>query len=574
VRRSLLLLVPLFVAFQARADAPGNATPIVRALRDEMARSIEGLSLPGAKKPYYLAYRVDDGTDARVGASFGALTEDHVMRQQVLHTDVRVGDYGADSGNFIAGDSPWSWSSFRFSSIPLEDTYDAVRRAAWLSADDRYKSALDSLEKKVAVRASQEASPDQVDDFSHEPVVQYVDQSPIAALDPTRYRALVKALSAVGGEYPDVQTSTANLGADAQRRSFVSSEGSVAVEVRSAIHVDLVLRAQADDGMKLVDYLSFAACSASRLPSQDELVAAARRIATELEEARRAPVVEDYTGPVLFEGRAAPQVVRQILSGDLSGTPPPESGNARGMEGRQSELVGQIGHRILPVGYRLEDDPLADQVGALPLAGCYKIDDEGVPAQKVTVVDDGLFRAFLMSRTPRKGFPRSDGHARDDFRASPRGHLGNLILTAKGGLSDKELRKRLIAEAKAANLPYALVIRVLDDSVTRMDGSFEWPRGGGDRGPAVLVMSKVSLDGKEERVRGGHLGEMPLRILKEVVAAGAVPFVRSEAGFGGVGDSVASPALLFKELQINKSREPSKKVPLAPRPDLGPSTNR
>jgi hypothetical protein len=147
-------------------------------------------------------------------------------------------------------------------------------------------------------------------------------------------------------------------------------------------------------------------------------------------------------------------------------------------------------------------------------------------------------------------------------------------LTAKSGLPDKELRKRLIAEAKAAKLPYALVIRVLDDSVTRMDGSFEWPRGGGDRGPAVLVMSKVLLDGKEERVRGGHLGEMPLRILKEVVAAGAVPFVTSEAGYAGVGDSVVSPALLFKELQINKSREPSKKMPLAPRPDLGSPTSR
>jgi TldD protein len=574
VRSSLLFFIPFFLTVPARADAPGDATPVVRALRDEMARSIQGLSLPGAKKPYYLAYRVDDGTDARVVASFGALTEDHVMRQQVLHTDVRVGDYGADSGNFIAGDSPWSWSSFRFSSIPIEDTYDAVRRVAWLSADDRYKSALDALEKKVAVRASQEASPDKVDDFSHEAVTQYVDPNPIATLDPGPYRALVKALSAVGGEFPDVQTSTANLGADAQRRSFVSSEGSIAVEVRSAIHVDLVLRAQADDGMKLVDFLSFAACTASRLPPQEELVAAARRTATELEEIRRAPVVEDYTGPVLFEGRAAAQAIRHILSGELSGTPPAESGNARGMEGRQSELVGQIGRRILPVGYRLEDDPLADHVGALPLSGCYKIDDEGVPAQKVTVVDDGFFRAFLMSRTPRKGFPRSNGHARDDFRAAPRGHLGNLILTTQSGLPDKDLRKRLIAEAKAAKLPYALVIRVLDDSVTRMDASFEWPRAGGDRGPAVLVMSKVSLDGKEERVRGGHLGEMPLRILKEVVAAGAVPFVASEAGYAGVGESVVSPALLFKELQINKSREPSKKVPLAPRPDLGASMSR
>jgi hypothetical protein len=531
---------------------------------------MQGLSLPGAKKPYYVAYRVDEGTAVRVTATFGALTDDHSMRQRALHTDVRVGDYGTDSGNFVAGDSPWSWSNFRFSSIPLEDTYDAVRRAAWLSADEHYKSALDALDKKVAVRASQQASPDEVDDFSHEPVIEQVDSGPIPALNPAEYRELVKALSAVGGEFPDIQTSTSDLRAEAHRRSFVSSEGSVAVELRSALYVDLVLRAQADDGMKLFDFLSVAACAPGGQPTQDVLVAQARRMASELEEVRRAPVVDDYTGPVLFEGRAAPQVIRRIFSDKLSGTPPPESGNARATGWAQSELAGQLGQRILPAGYRLEDDPVVNQVAGLPLAGCYKVDDEGVPAQRVAIVDDGVFRTFLMSRTPRKGFLHSNGHARDDFRGSPRGHLGNLILTAKSSVPDKELRKRLIAEAKAAKRPYAIVVRLLDDSVIRSEGAFEWPGAGGDRGPTALLMWKISLDGKEERVRGGHLGEMPLRVLKDIIAAGSTPSVASEAGYGG-DDSVVAPALLFKELQINRPREPSKKAPVAPRPDLGRS---
>jgi TldD protein len=572
VKRTLtavLTLGSLLASAQVRADDPQASDDVVRALRDEVKRSLEGLSLPGAKKPYYLAYRASEGNDVRVAASFGALIEDQTTRGRGLRTDLRVGDYATDSGNFVAG-SGWSWAGFRFESIPLEEPYDSVRRAAWLAADDGYKSALASLDKKLAERASQAASSDQVDDFSREPVTHQVDITPIPVLEAAPYRALVKALSRIGAEFPDVQTSTAHLGAGVHRRSFVSSEGSIAIELRPSLYLDLVMTTQADDGMKLADFVSLATCAVTPPLTQEALVAEGRRVASELEEIRRAPIVEDYTGPVLFEGRAAAQVLRRVVGDALSGTPPPESSDGGALASMQSELAGQIGQRILPAGYGLEDNPLLDHLQQLPLAGCYKVDDEGVAAQKVTLVTDGVLRTFLMSRTPRKGFLHSNGHAREEFRGSPRGHIGNLVLTAAGGLSDGDLRRRLIAEAKAAKHPYAIVVDLLEESVTRAESAGEFS-GRGERGVGALVIWKVSLDGKQERVRGGHLGELPLRILKEIVAAGRTPSVASEAGYWGPGDSVASPALLFKELQINKPREPSRKPPVAPRPDLGPA---
>jgi TldD protein len=553
-----------------RADEPQSTDDVVRALRDEVKRSLDGLSLPGAKKPYYLAYRASEGTDLRLAASFGALIEDQTTRGRGLRTDLRVGDYTADSGNFIASGSGFSWAGFRFASIPLEDPYDSVRRAAWLAADEGYKSALDSLDKKLAERASQAASSEQVDDFSREPVTHLVDTTPTPVLEAAPYRSLVKALSRIGAEFPDIQTSTAHLGAGAHRRWFVSSEGSIAVELRSSLRLDLVMTTQADDGMKLADFVSLATCAVTPPVTQEALVAEGHRLASELEEIRRAPIADDYTGPVLFEGRAAAQVLRRIVGESLSGTPPPESSDSGSSASMQSELAGQVGQQILPPGYGLEDNPLLDHVQQLPLAGCYKVDDEGVATQKVTLVANGVLRTFLMSRTPRKGFLHSNGHAREEFRGSPRGHIGNLVLTATGGLSGSDLRRRLIAEARAAKRPYAIVIDLLEDNVTRAESAGEFS-GRSERGMAPLVMWKVSLDGKQERVRGGHLGEIPLRILKEIVAAGRSPSVASEVGYWGAADSVASPALLFKELQINKPREPSRKLPVAPRPDLGPA---
>jgi TldD protein len=559
-RAALVSLVVVAVAAPVRAETPPESSVVIRALRDEVKRSTEDLVLPGSKRPYYVGYRLVDQRSVRLASSFGALTANHPTRTRVLHTDVRVGDYSADSGSFVAS-LPWVRSS-SYSWIPTEDAYDVVRRAAWLGADESYKRALDAFDRKLAIRASRERPTEQVDDFSREPVTHVVDGGEPLPLDASRFESLVKALSAVGRDSPSIQASTAHLTATSSRRTFVSSEGSLAVELQSELDLNLVLRAQADDGMKLAHVMSVASCSPTNMPSTDTMLAEAKRIAAELDEIRRAPIVEDYTGPVLFEGPAAPQILEQVIADDLSGTPAPLSNERRFRDSKDSELAGKVGQRVLPAGFTLEDDPHIERVGQLPLAGCYKTDDEGVPAQKVTLIDDGIFKGFVMSRTPRSGFPHSNGHGRARYDGV-RGEVANLVLSVKNGRSSKDLRARLLAAAKAARLPYAIVVRLLADHRTR-DAASEMPS---DDSIASLVMWKVTLDGKEERVRGGRIGSVPLQALKEVLAAGDTPAVASHTR--PTTSSVVAPALLFKELVIKKPREPSRKVPVAPRPDLG-----
>jgi len=57
-------------------------------------------------------------------------------------------------------------------------------------------------------------------------------------------------------------------------------------------------------------------------------------------------------------------------------------------------------------------DPTRRKMGAVDLNGWYDYDDEGVKGQRVTVVDKGVLKTFLMSRSPIRGFDHSNGHGR------------------------------------------------------------------------------------------------------------------------------------------------------------------
>lgn len=558
-------VLALLVAADARADTPVETGVVLTALQDELARAT-AMQLNGMQKPYYAAFEVRDVDALSVTASLGTVVEDNVSRRRHLDSRVRVGDYANDSGN-LEDDTPWRHRDRSSRLTSLDDRYDGVRHDAWLSIDDSYKSALAAFSKKTAIRAGQETAPERVDDFSREPKTVLVDARPPKVLDREKATRMARALSAVGVDFPALQGASASIRVHGERAYFASSEGTRVVEPRVGVMVQSVFRAQADDGMQLSTYRSVATCSADTVPSEESLVAEARQAATELDEIRRAPVVDDYSGPILFEGVAASQLLYNVVAYSLLGTPPPVSSGRSFRSHPESELVGQIGQRVMPAGFRIEDDPTIDRFAGLPLAGCYKVDDEGVPAQKVTLVDDGIFKSFLMSRTPRKGLLHSNGHGRESYDGIT-ASIGNLNLVAAKGLSAKDLRARLIAEAKAQRRPYALVVeRLADRSVhdvdaTRSESISSRARSGGTK---VLVMWKLGLDGKATRVRGGELGSIPLRTLKDIVAAGSVPAVHGYGGRGGY--SVTSPALLFKDLEVKKPRDPAKRPPVLPRPN-------
>ena len=62
----------------------------------------------------------------------------------------------------------------------------------------------------------------------------------------------------------------------------------------------------------------------------------------------------------------------------------------------------RVGRRLLPEGWDVIDDPISNP----SLDGSYIYDDQGVVAQKVHVVENGVVKNLLMTRIPREGLKK------------------------------------------------------------------------------------------------------------------------------------------------------------------------
>jgi hypothetical protein len=256
---------------------------------------------------------------------------------------------------------------------------------------------------------------------------------------------------------------------------------------------------------------------------------------------------------------------------ELSGTPPQVSGERMAeMAQKGSALGDKIGKRIVPLDFRIEDDPTIDKLDGKPLVGGYAFDDEAVKAQKVTLVDKGLLKTLLMSRAPRKSILASNGHGRAGLAGEARGAPSNLIVTATGGVAPAELKRRLLARARADGLTYAIIIKQLEEPGLSRNRQMIFFGNDAPKLPRPLVVVKVGLDGKETPVRGLAFGIMPLRALRAISGAGKDRAVLSWYASGGRESattpvSLASPALLFDDLELVKDTATQPKPPTLPR---------
>lgn len=544
------------------AAAPDD--PTLGAMESELARSAHDLKFSNRQPAYYLSYWVIDFDQHDVEATLGTLVasdRDHGRRYRI---EARVGSASFDNSNFLGGGGFFSDVFGQAAALsprpaPQDDPF-ALRRALWLGSDSAYKSAVETLERKNAARQSEVQRKDDAPSFSPAPPTRLmVDERADLGSD-ADHEKYTQHISEVFREYPDVQTSSVHLVVSAERRYFVSTEGSRVEITTPYTELTISCRAQADDGMSLERSASLASLT-TRPPDAEEAIAEARRLAKELVELRKAPVVDEYSGPVLFEGRAAAQIVNELLSEALSGTPPPKGG-----ESLESPLSHKLGKRILPPTFSLVDDPTLSDLAGKPLLGHYVADDEGVPPQRTLLVERGRLRGFVMGRTPSKEITSSNGHGRNGLVGWARGRVANLILSTTNGMNDRALRDRFLQAVREDGQGYGLVITELE------------PRAAGSNGqvvPEPRLAYKVTLDNKKQLVRGAIIAAMSVRDLKDILAAGRTPYffgyAAPSAGGFAIPTSVVSPGLLFEDVEIKQRPEPSKRPPLVPRPPLTPT---
>lgn len=320
---------------------------------------------------------------------------------------------------------------------------------------------------------------------------------------------------------------------------------------------------RAEDGQLLDDSRDYYGFREAELPSDERLMKDAESLIQELSALRAAPAIDPYTGPAILEAEAAGVLFHEAVGHRLEG-------DRMDNDAEGKTYKGQIGRAVLPPFITIVDDPTLASLAGKSLNGYYRYDDEGIPAQRVPLVEGGVLKNFLLSRHPVDGFFQSNGHGRGQLNRRPVARMANLVATSTKQVSDSELKQMLIAEAKRQGKPYGLIIRDIQGGNTNTS-SFGYQAF---KGIPRLVYRVDARDGKETLVRGVEVVGTPLSAVSKIVTTGKTQGVFNGfcgAESGNVPVSTVAPATLLREIELQRVVEGRDRPPILPSPAAEPS---
>jgi hypothetical protein len=571
-------VVTALVVAQGQQPAPAGDV-IFQAMKDELARA-KAMSISNLEGPYFVEYLLDEEEAFTVAANLGALVSREHQRFRSPEIHVRVGDYKFDNTNFVGGFG--GGSRYDLERFPLEDSYPLLRRYFWLLTDSAYKSSVEAISRKrAALRNLQQG--EQLNDFAHAEPVKSVRPLLHLAVDEEALANRVRALSAIFVNYPEVRTSGVELEASQGGFHLANTEGSEVREPESVTFLRARASAQSADGMSLRDAVTFYAHDSAHLPPDAELQRSITAMAENVVALAHAPKGDDYNGPILFEGTAAPQIFAEVLGRNLTMSRTPAGGGGRGGAVQPGEFEGRVGARVLPEAFDVVDDPAQIEWRGRALFGSYHVDREGIPAKPLRLVDKGVLKTYLLTRQPVRGYEGSNGRAR-----LPGGFSGaiptisNLFVSSNEYMPVGELKKKLLDLIKARNKPYGIIVRKMDfpSSANLAEArSIMTGQQGGRPVSVPLLVYKIFPDGREELVRGLRFRGFNGKSLKDILAAGddsnVFEYMENGAPFAIIGGGrftteacVIAPSILIDDLELHPIEEEMPKLPIVSPPEM------
>ena len=600
----ILLLAAMKAAAATGTQVPQNNDHTLQAMRDEMDRAKTRLELkiPNIDRPvrpYYVEYRLLDLEVREVVAEYGTLLSSTHTRNRFMDVEARVGSYKLDSSNFVS-DEGFRGFIGPTGSVGIDRDYDSLRQDLWIATDQAFKEAVETYSRKQAYLSSLARQSD-IDDFAKAQPVQLIE--PLVTPDWTNrnWDQEARETSATLRAFSEIHESRVTYYIVYATEYLLNSEGTEIRQNRHFAAIEAGMRTFADDGVPLNHFYATYAARPADLPSVEAMRKGLNVAGTELMTLRAAPPAQDYSGPVLFEARAAAPMLAQVLGPAVNGARPPISFSPvmeqmLGNLGGKSDWVSRIGSRVLPSGVSVVDDPSAKEFKGTPVIGGYAVDNEGVRAQKVTLVESGNFKSELMSRRPGPDSDQSNGHGRAAFLNDAKPTMSNLFFSSAETLSAAELKKKFLDACRTEKLAYCLVVREMDnpalsllhqEDFSELLASYGGGAGTGDRLP--LVVYRVYPEtGREEMIRGSRIIGLNSRALRNLAGIGNDTFVfnymqsqingfagTALGAFGsaqsGLPASVVAPSLLFEELEVRGARGEAKRLPLLPPPPMSPA---
>ncbi len=564
------------LALVALAAAPlfcAKPDPVFDGMKTELGRAAT-LSLGQLEKPYFISFSIDEGMSWSASATFGAIVGENSSPFRAGEVQLRVGDYKFDNSNFGSSGG----ARFDLRSFPLDDDPLAVRQYLWLATDSAFKGALQTIARKRAALGSVTVS-EQLPDFGAAPKINISSDYVPVKFDAKAWATRVKNASAAFNAFPALRTGFVDYTALDGYHRMVSTEGTEIRKQEELGTIQIRASAQSPDGMVVRDWAVLYSASLDKMPSEAQITAAAKETGESVMKLAAAPMGEAYSGPILFEGVAGPQLLAEVLGRNLYIARKPVVPRGSPGGAASSELEGRRGVRIMPEMFDVVDDP------SRPLFGHEEVDDEGVRAAKISLVEKGVLKDFLRTRLPVRGSSESNGHARmQGGGPAPT----NLIVTSRETSPLTELRKKMIDLAQQRGLGYTIVVRKLDfPSTAPVEEARKIIAAAGQGHPVSqpLRVFKLYADGHEEQIRGVRLRGVNARSLKDILFAGddsvTFDYVENGAPLGLIGYgnsnatvSVVGPSLLIDDLELIKIDDELPKLPLVAPPAMPASASK
>ena len=537
----------------------GQNDPLFNVLKSELDRNFSILKnqpIPA----YYISLRLDEVQTLNCVARLGRLQTSARLESpsHVLSSGMRVGDRNLDNTHEIRDSGYGSYRDVRINTqyVPIDNNPTVLKNTVWLQLDELYKQDIqiyEQIKANMAVKVEQE---DKSPDFSEE-IVENYSEVPLKwenlNINAALWEDKVRLYSKVFDENEDLLDGVAYLMGTLSRRTFVDTEGREMAQNDVSFQLVLTAETQAEDGMFLPLYKSWTAFSTEELPSDEEVIKAAREMSQTLSDLKKAPLVESFTGPAILSPEATGVFFHEIFGHRVEGSRLKEETDAQ-------TFKKKIGERVLPKHLSVTFDPTLKYYKKTPLAGNYVFDDEGIIAQKVEVVKNGILSDFLMGRTPIEGFLHSNGHGRAQIGAAPISRQSNMLVESSQKFTEKELISKLKKEAKSQGKEYAYYFKEVSGGFTNTN---RYSPNAFNVSP--LIVYRIYTDNRPaELVRGVDLVGTPLAMFSQIEACGAEYSVFNGvcgAESGSIPVSCVAPSLFVKQIETQK-RAKSQSLPL------------
>lgn len=504
---------------------------IIRAMKDELDRSMKELAMDNHDKPFYIAYSLEDRRFHTIMAQMGSLVRSTETPARSSNVRLLVGDYSMNDETFDGNSGGGQGQDIP---LPVDDDYNGIRRSFWAMTDYVYKGAARQHKQNKQTLADQKKPLEEVPHrtFAKLDPVTIMEEGKPFNVDLKKVEEFIKEISAEFLNYVDLDNSMVYAYLSNGRKYFVNSEGTVSrIPVQmSSIYATATYRTP--EGEILNDEIVYYSFTPEGLPSIDVIRKDIDTMYKRLKsKEKRGLLDDDYTGPVLFAGKAVGELMSQAFSNNetLFATdvlPNPKRRYYGDETSPDTKLNKQVIHESLTVKAKAR----LREFHGVPLLGGYSIDEDGVvPPEEIALIENGVLKNLLNDRTLLKPSETANGH---------RGGLSVLEVTAKQGLTLAGLKQKLIERGKSDGLDYVLMVSVPENG----DGS-------------VKIITRIDVkDGKEEVIRGANVSFLSMKELKKVGGATsdlqAANFSSHDNSFFSV---IAPTGLLINSLEVRKT---------------------